>query len=156
MKNRISSALKHFALSVALRGLSQRNPKTEMKAPQPRRQPMQLPSLGGDEAWMFDKHAETAVEHRREMLSNEMNRLSGTLSNLRAFLGNVAVDAPIMASHEISARAAPMIIDRDLFEGETLAATPNAIPAHGEAGYLFEEELTEGQRASSEIRARAA
>lgn len=156
MKNRISSALKHFAMSVALRGLSQRSRRLEMKAPQPRRQPMQVLPLEGDEAWMFDKHEATAVEHRREMLSNEMNRLSGTLSNLRAFLGEVVTEAPIVVPNEITVRAAPMIIDRDLFDGEALAATPNAIPAQGEAGYLFEEELTEGRRASSEIRARAA
>jgi len=101
MKNRISSAFKHFALSV--------------------------------------------------------DRLSGSLSGLRAFLGNVAENAPIIAEAHTTLHTSPMIIDRDLFDGEPLAATPNAIPAAGEARNLFEEErIAEGHIATSGERARAA
>jgi hypothetical protein len=157
MKNRISSALKHFALSATLRLLPQRQRALENLAPQPRRLPNELPQPSTDDAWMFDKVAATAVEHRMEMLGNEMDRLSGTLSGLRAFLGTVAIDAPLMADYEVSPQAAPLIVDRDLFEGERLAVSPTYIPAAGEAGYLFDEGSTLiGQSVQPELHARAA
>lgn len=106
---------------------------------------------------MFDNSAANAVEHRMDMLTNEMDRLSGSLSGLRAFLGNVAENAPIIAEAHTTLHTSPMIIDRDLFDGEPLAATPNAIPAAGEARNLFEEErIAEGHIATSGERARAA
>lgn len=157
MKNRISSALKHFALSATLRRLPQRRRILEVSAPQPRRLPNELPQPDTDDAWMFDKIAATAVEHRMEMLGNEMDRLSGALSGLRAFLGTVATDAPLMAEYEIAPQAAPLLVDRDLFEGEPLAVSPNYIPAAGEAGYLFDEGSTLiGQSAQPELHAQAA
>lgn len=157
MKNRISSALKHFALSATLRRLPQRKRFLDVSSPQPRRMPNELPQLGNDDAWMFDKAAQTAVEHRMEMLGAEMDRLSGALGGLRAFLGTIAVEAPLMADYEITPRAAPLIVDRDLFDGEPLAVSPTYIPAAGEAGYLFDEGSTLlGQCVQSELTAQAA
>ena len=157
MKNRISSALKHLALSAALRGLPQRKRRLDMSAPEPRRMPNALPLPESDDAWMFEKLAQTAVAHRMEMLHNEMDRLSNTLGGLRAFLGSVSADAPVMADYEITPRAAPLIVDRDLFDGEPLAVQPNFVPAAGEAGYLFEEgsEML-SHCVQSELRAQAA
>lgn len=157
MKNRISSALKLFAMSAALRGLPQRKRHIELSSPEPRRLPNELPLPDSDDAWMFEKAASNAVVHRMEMLHNEMNRLSDTLSGLRAFLGTVASDAPLQADYEITPRVSALIVDRDLFEGEPLTVATNAIPAAGEAGFLFEEgsELL-GQCVQSELRARAA
>jgi len=157
MKNRISSAFKHFALSVTLRGLSQRKRKAEMKAPQPRRQAATVNTLSTDNEWLFDRSAENAVQHRAHMLSSDMNRLSETLSGLRAFLSDVAVDAPILADNEIAPRTAPMIVDRDLFDGEALAPRPNQISAQDDAEYLFQDEVfAEGQVATTNQRAQAA
>ena len=157
MKQRIYSAIKHFALSAAFRGLSQRKRHAAFDAPEPRKQPAELPSLDVEDMWMFDRAAKTAVAHRMDMLANEMDRLSGTLNGLRAFLGSVASEAPMLADYEITPRAAPMIIDRDLFDGEPITATPNAIPAAGEASFLFEEDSAlVGQFAEVELRARAA
>ncbi len=139
MKNRISSALKLFAMSAALRGLPHRNRRLDLTGPEPRRLPNELPLPNTDDAWMFEKAAVNAVAHRMEMLHNEMDRLSNTLGSLRAFLGTVATDRPLVADYEITPNAAPLIVDRDLFEGEPLAVASNIIPAAGEAGYLFEE-----------------
>lgn len=157
MKQRILSALKHFALSATLRRLPQRTMRAGFDAPQPLRQPSDLPSPQTDDVWMFEKAAANAVEHRMDMLSNEMDRLSGTLDGLRAFLGSVASDAPMLAAYEVVPRAAPMILDRDLFEGEPLSVSTHAIPAAGELGYLFNEEtLAPGHIAQAELQARAA
>ena len=157
MKNRISSALKLFALSAALRGLPQRKRRYELGRPEPRLQPNELPMPDADDAWMFEKAASGAIAHRMEMLRNEMDRLSETLGGLRAFLGTVASDAPMLADYEVTPRAAPLIVDRDLFEGEPLAVAPNFVPAAGEAGYLFEEGSEVLSRCvQSELRAQAA
>ena len=85
MKNRISSALKLFALSAAFRGLPHRKRRFELNA-EPRRQPNELPLPDTDDAWMFEKAASNAMAHRMEMLHNEMDRLSSTLGGLRSFL----------------------------------------------------------------------
>ena len=157
MKNRISSALKLFALSAALRGLPQRKRRFEFNAPEPRLQPNELPLPETDDAWMFEKSAVNAVSHRMEMLHNEMDRLSATLGGLREFLGAVSSDAPMLADYETTPRAAPLIVDRDLFEGEPLAVAPNSVPAAGEAGFLFEEgSEVLSQCVQSELRAIAA
>ena len=157
MKNRISSALKLFALSAAIRGLPQRKRRFELSRSEPRRQPNALPLPESDDAWMFEKAASSAVAHRMEMLHNEMDRLSDTLGGLRAFLSSVSSDAPMLADYEITPRAAPLIVDRDLFDGEPLAVAPNFVPAAGEAGYLFEEGSEVLSRCvQSEVRARAA
>lgn len=156
MKSRISSAFKHFALSVTLRGLSQRKRTGEIAAPEPRRQPLSAIDCSKDD-WMFDQRSANAVEHRIDMLSNEMDRLSDSLSGLRNLLSGVAVDAPMFAALEAYPNTSPMIADRDLFEGEPLAATPNAIPAAGGAEYLFDEEIiAEGHNATTDERAIAA
>ena len=157
MKNRISSALKYLALSVTLKRLPQRQNVMAISTPEPRRQPNELPMPDTDDAWMFEKAAASAVEHRMEMLTNEMDRLSSTLSGLRAFLGTVSQDAPLLADYEITPRAAPMIVDRDLFDGEPLSVSPTIIPAAGEAGYLFDEgSYVLGRDAQSQLFARAA
>lgn len=152
MKHSIYSAFKHFALSAAIRALPHRKRTLDVNAPEPRRQPNEM----GD-AWMFDKAADNAVEHRMSMLANEMDRLSGTLSGLRAFLGSVATDAPMLVAGEPAPLTPPMISDRDLFDGEPLAAIPNAVSTAGEVGFLFEEEILQGQNyAQAETRAQAA
>jgi len=157
MKQRIYSAFKHLALSVTLRGLSQRPRIAQIQAPEPRKRASDVNAAVADDAWMFDQDAHNAVEHRMDMLANEMDRLSGTLSGLRAFLGNVAQEAPMMAIANSIPNTPPMLADRDLFEGEPMVATPNAIPAAGEADYLFYEDvISEGQIESAQPQARAA
>ena len=80
MKNRISSALKYLAMSATLKRLPQRQRFMDISSPEPLRQPNELPMPDTDDAWMFEKAAASAIEHRMEMLANEMDRLSGTLS----------------------------------------------------------------------------
>ena len=157
MKNRISSALKYLALSVTLKRLPHRQNVMAFSTPQPLRQPNELAMPDTDDAWMFEKAAASAVDHRMEMLANEMDRLSGTLSGLRAFLGSVTHDAPLLADYEVTPQTAPLIMDRDLFDGEPLSVSHKIIPAAGEAGYLFDEgSYVLGQDAQSQLFARAA
>lgn len=157
MNQRIYSAFKHFAISFTLRSLSRRKRHAAFEAPQPRSRSGNVNEITEDDAWMFDNTAVNAVEHRMEMLADQMDRLSDTLSGLRAFLGKAASEAPLLAELETMPLMPPLLSDRDLFEGEPMVATPNAISAAGEADFLFQEEaVAEEHFVRAEQQARAA
>lgn len=140
MTQRIFSALKQFVLTRAIRMSPARAPRAmDMVRPEPIRQPLvqRMPEI---DEMLFETAPVSALQHRMDMLSNDMDRLSGTLSGLRSFLGAVTKDAPMMAAVEVSTVSAPMIADDVLFEGEPMVASPNAISAKGEADFLFEDD----------------
>lgn len=159
MRQRILTAIKHFALSAAVRGLPQRRRQAAFEAPEPLKQPSLLPKVElDDDGWMFDRRAPNAISHRMELLSNEMERLSGALTGLRAFLGSISDEAPLIADYNVSSVTAPMITDTDLFDGEPLAIPSSSIPAVGDATFLFADEksLVSGSFVEAELIARAA
>jgi len=140
MTQRIFSALKQFVLTRAIRVLPARAPRAmDMVRPEPIRQPL-LQVMPEIDEMLFEAPPVSALQHRMDMLSNDMGRLSDTLSGLRSFLGTVAADAPILAAGEVAAVSAPMIADDVLFDGEPMVAASHAVRAAGEADFLFDDE----------------
>ena len=97
---------------------------------------------GAEDAWLFD--AEGAIEGAREKLSNEMNGLAESLSDLREALALIHGETPFPVEATTLAPCAVLHHDDMLFDGE---ADAPYLPAQeeisgGEGVFLFDDAPT--------------
>jgi hypothetical protein len=126
MTHRIFAPIKFFALSAALRLVAGRSKTLEAAAPKPRIREYE-PETVSDE-WMFEGRS-TPISAEVFAFSREMSRVSGALGGLRALLGQISAQAPVLDLMPNGVPFGPMIGDPMLFDGEPMAASYGPAPA---------------------------
>jgi hypothetical protein len=144
MTNRILKTLKTFALGVAMRASAKRLCVEADTSVEPRIRSLGAsPAMAGFDDWMFDKST-PFVSQQAHALSQDMSRVSGALSGLRAVLGSISAHAATLDTPAVEFPHAPLLMDDGLFDGEPMAASYGGIPeAHAE---LFVEQAEEDFR----------
>lgn len=141
MTNRILNTLKTFALGIAMRSAAKRL-CVEIDTPvEPRIRSLDVsPAMAGFDDWMFDKST-PFVSQQAHTLSQDMSRVSGALSGLRAVLGSISAHAATLDTPAVEFPHTQLLMDDGLFEGEPMAASYGGIPA--EHAELFVEQAEE-------------
>ncbi len=132
----LPSALKRIALVAAFSGLAKPRPDrgTDVN-PEPRRRT--LYANGDLDEALFDVNR-TEVEDQIDVLSCEMDRLSGALVGVRNLLSTISAVEPVYEEATPSVEFAAMHEDAMLFDGEPEFAGEAARPL-GDISYLFDE-----------------